>query len=187
LWNKLWKWSTFVCGLWENLHVSIQLLHIYFLMLLLACSTIRLLTLLWWCGVYRSTKMRRFGKTRRIMFKYQLRLRGTVTQWKEMRKQAVAANRNITTAAEAHNSCSLAAVQDSCTADSAQNSSGSALRWLPPPVGEFKFNIDATLFQEEHSYGVGTCIRNSRGHFMELVCTIWQFNLMYYMQNGMNG
>lgn len=44
--------------------------------------------------------------------------------------------------------------------------------WLPPSVGEVKCNLDATLFKENHCFGVGTCIRDYRGHFVKAL-TAW--------------
>ena len=41
------------------------------------------------------------------------------------------------------------------------------IRWLPPMEGEVKCNVDAALFKEQNCFGVGMCLRDSRGHFMK--------------------
>ena len=35
--------------------------------------------------------------------------------------------------------------------------------WLKPRGGILKVNVDAVVFDEDHAYGVGIVIRNSKG------------------------
>lgn len=45
------------------------------------------------------------------------------------------------------------------------------IRWLSPMKGEVKCNVDAALFKEHNCFGVGMCLRDSRGHFMKVKTT----------------
>lgn len=38
--------------------------------------------------------------------------------------------------------------------------------WVPPPQGHIKCNIDATLFKDINSFGIGLCFRNHYGDFI---------------------
>jgi len=40
-------------------------------------------------------------------------------------------------------------------------------RWQPPEKDYVKCNIVAALFGEQRCFGIGTCIRNSHGHFIK--------------------
>jgi ribonuclease HI len=45
-------------------------------------------------------------------------------------------------------------------------------RWQPPVTGTVKCNIDAALFNDQHKFGVGMCIRNNQGRFVKAK-TMW--------------
>lgn len=39
-------------------------------------------------------------------------------------------------------------------------------RWVPPPTGTFKCNIDTAFRADQNITGIGMCIRDEFGHFM---------------------
>ncbi|KAJ1408181.1 Ribonuclease H-like superfamily [Sesbania bispinosa] len=39
--------------------------------------------------------------------------------------------------------------------------------WYPPQNGKVKCNVDAALFQDNNSYGVGLCVRDEKGNFIK--------------------
>jgi ribonuclease HI len=45
------------------------------------------------------------------------------------------------------------------------------VQWQPPKTNYVKCNVDAALFAEQHSFGIGMCIRNHRGHFIKAATT----------------
>ena len=44
-------------------------------------------------------------------------------------------------------------------------------RWTAPPLGHFKLNFDASIFQEGGASGIGAIIRNNRGEVMTSLST----------------
>ena len=46
-----------------------------------------------------------------------------------------------------------------------------AAQWQPPEFNFVKCNVDAALFEEQRSFGIGMCIRNSSGEFIKAATT----------------
>jgi ribonuclease HI len=40
-------------------------------------------------------------------------------------------------------------------------------RWQPPDADYLKCNVDAAIFEEQRSFGIGMCIRDSHGNFIK--------------------
>jgi len=60
----------------------------------------------------------------------------------------------------------MANVLDSDRASTRQNSSNNKARWRKPAFGEVKCNVDATIFKEQRSYGIGMCLRDANGDYI---------------------
>lgn len=116
--RQVWEMT----GLWMVYNIWSKISQIYILMLLLTCSSKRLLILLCcdlWC----------YGRTWRNHAAYQFIWHdGYHSQW-----------------------------------------------------GELECNVDTTLFQEQHSFGIGMCIRDRIGYFIQAKAT-WHNGLTTSME-----
>ncbi|KHN38789.1 hypothetical protein glysoja_047929, partial [Glycine soja] len=41
------------------------------------------------------------------------------------------------------------------------------IAWSPPPLGSLKCNVDASIFKEEPSFGIGMCLHDDNGTFVK--------------------
>ena len=50
-------------------------------------------------------------------------------------------------------------------------------QWSPPPQGWYKVNVDAAVFKEQGTCGIGVVIRNHQGQIMGAMCKKLEFPL----------